>query len=66
MNREERRRAARAQRATELPRQIADAYKCPDCNVDRRLVQDSPGVFVLRVLHDDTCPAYRAMTKGVL
>lgn len=29
---------------------------CPDCNASRRLVEVAPGLTVLQVLHDDTCP----------
>jgi hypothetical protein len=35
---------------------IADGYECPDCNADTELVQVSPGVHVLEVRHDDSCP----------
>lgn len=64
MNREQRRRAARRERSSHLVQEIASGYECPDCNVETRLVQDEPGVYVLAVFHDDTCPAFNAMTKG--
>lgn len=63
MNREQRRRAARRAKGTQLAHEVADAYQCPDCNADTQLVEEHPGVFLLRVVHDDTCPAYSAM-KG--
>jgi hypothetical protein len=37
------------------------AYACPDCSADTRLTEEAPGVYVLTVEHDDTCPTYRAM-----
>lgn len=37
-------------------------YECPDCNADTRLVQIAPGVLVLEVAHDDTCPQLAART----
>jgi len=40
---------------------IADGYECPDCNADTELVEVSPGVAVLEVRHNDTCPTYRSM-----
>jgi hypothetical protein len=35
-------------------------YRCPDSDNDIRLHQDVYGVWRLDVLHDDTCPWYRA------
>lgn len=63
MNREQRRRAARRAKGTQLAHQVAAGYQCPDCNADTQLVEDEPGVFILAVFHDETCPAYTAM-KG--
>ncbi len=34
---------------------------CDDCAAYRTLEQHAPGVYVLLVHHDDTCPDYRAM-----
>ncbi|WP_338538173.1 hypothetical protein N5P18_15650 [Janibacter terrae] len=61
MNREQRRRAAR--RAADA-HQVAVGYQCPDCNAETQLVEDQRGVFILRVAHDDTCPAYKAMIRS--
>lgn len=36
-------------------------YECPDCNVDTGLVEVSPGVLVIQVYHDDTCPTFLRM-----
>lgn len=35
------------------------SYECPDCASDAQLVQVKPGVYVLQVRHDDTCPTLR-------
>jgi len=32
------------------------SYECPDCASEAQLVQVTPGVYVLEVRHDDTCP----------
>ena len=32
---------------------------CDDCTAYQTVQQHTPGVFVLTVHHDDTCPAYR-------
>lgn len=37
------------------------ADPCPDCHADARL-ERRDGTLILHVSHDDTCPAYRAMT----
>ncbi len=29
---------------------------CPDCNAARHLVDIAPGLTILQVIHDDTCP----------
>lgn len=36
---------------------------CPDCNADTRIAEIAPGVYVLSVLHDDTCPQLVAREK---
>lgn len=36
------------------------AIRCPDCNNDTGLRQDANGMWHIDVLHDDTCPWYRA------
>jgi len=40
---------------------IGRLSECPDCCADTELVQPSPGVHVLEVRHDETCPTYRSM-----
>jgi hypothetical protein len=38
---------------------------CDDCHADQTVEQRAPGVYLLVVRHDDTCPAYQAMpTRG--
>ncbi len=32
---------------------------CEDCNAEQVLSEHSPGVFVLEIRHDPTCPTYR-------
>ena len=32
------------------------AYHCPDCASTSQIVTVSPGVFVMQVAHDSTCP----------
>jgi len=54
----------RCQRPPDAATAYALAYRCPDCHADTELVQLAPGVAELTVHHDDTCPAYRTMTKG--
>lgn len=29
---------------------------CPDCDAVNRLVEIEPHVYIVQVLHDDTCP----------
>lgn len=29
---------------------------CPDCDAARRLVEIAPGIRILQILHDATCP----------
>lgn len=53
MNRRDRRRAAEA---------FARGFRCPDCASDTALEEAAPGVYVLEVHHDETCPAYTAIT----
>jgi hypothetical protein len=42
---------------------LAAGYRCPDCDAETHLDEDAPGVMVLDVEHDPTCPAYTAMTS---
>ena len=35
---------------------------CPDCDAQAQIIEQAPGVYVLGIAHDDTCPTYRAMT----
>lgn len=32
---------------------------CPDCDASTRLVEESPRIFRLTIMHDDTCPTWR-------
>ena len=34
---------------------------CDRCDAYQTMSEESPGVFVLAVHHDDYCPTYRAM-----
>lgn len=43
---------------------VAVGYRCPDCHSEQQLAEEAPGVLVLTVQHDPTCPAYVAMTNG--
>ena len=52
---------ARLREEWEDRRHLQRDYECPDCNADTRLVQQHPGLYVLAVFHDDTCPAYQTM-----
>jgi len=38
-------------------------YRCPDCINDTRLVQVAPGVWVLHVMHSDSCPFLRGVSS---
>lgn len=61
MNRADRRKLPTALRG------IADnlhRYRCPDCNNDTQLRQDTYGVWHLEVLHDDTCPTLTAIERN--
>lgn len=40
---------------------LAKAYRCPDCSSENRLVDVGGGVYVLQVMHDNTCPFLRGM-----
>ena len=35
-------------------------YECHDCTAATQLQEITPGVHVLAVVHEDTCPAMRA------
>jgi hypothetical protein len=65
MNRAQRRATARREAKQAVGRQMAREYaadyRCPDCLSEQSLVEHSPGVMVLEVRHDQTCPSYRAM-----
>jgi len=37
------------------------ATACPDCNATAGLREIHPGVVVIEVRHDETCPTYKAM-----
>lgn len=45
----------------DLAAAFADAYRCPDCASTSELTERTPGVFVLAVAHDLTCPSFRRM-----
>jgi hypothetical protein len=67
MNRAQRRAASRREAKQAVGRQIASAfadYRCPDCSSEQSLVEHAPGVMLLEVRHDATCPTYRAMGKS--
>jgi hypothetical protein len=36
--------------------------RCPDCDADAEMVEHSPGMLVLAIRHDGTCPHDRAMS----
>lgn len=57
MNRTER-------RAPVIVRAYARTVRCPDCNSETTLHQDASGVWRLTLHHDDTCPTFRAITRG--
>lgn len=44
------------------PRSVAPDG-CPDCTATQELTQYSPGVMILEIRHDNTCPTYRAMQE---
>ncbi len=48
---------------SQLAAAYADAYHCPDCSSTSDLVEQAPGVFVLVVAHDETCPTLRRMAR---
>lgn len=49
---------------TRRRRQLRALAACPDCNSDVRIVSDLPNLPHAEVLHDDTCPWYRANGNG--
>ena len=63
MNRRQRRAAARTDLDPATLALIGRLSECPDCCADTELVQSTPGVHVLEVRHDETCPAYRSMRR---
>ena len=40
---------------------LEKAARCLDCNSRTHLTEPTPGVYLLEVRHDDTCPTYRGM-----
>jgi len=61
VNRRQRRAAARTDLDPATMALIGRLAECPDCCADTELVQPTPGVHVLEVRHDETCPTYRRM-----
>jgi hypothetical protein len=37
--------------------------ECPDCLADSELDASAPGVWLLTIRHDPTCPRYRDLTR---
>lgn len=37
---------------------------CPDCLAYQVLEQDAFGIYLLRIMHDDSCPFFRAKKNG--
>lgn len=37
---------------------------CPDCDAEMRVVEVSPGVSILQILHDDTCPTLATIERN--
>lgn len=68
MNRAARRaaslREAKQAAGRQLARSFGADYRCPDCLSEQSLMADSPGVMLLVVRHDRTCPSYRAMGRS--
>jgi hypothetical protein len=52
----------RASNARQAALALAAGYRCPDCDASTSLTEDAPGVLVLEVAHDATCPQYRRIT----
>jgi len=61
VNRRQRRAAARTDLNPATMALLGRLSECPDCCAETELVQPSPGVHVLEVRHDETCPTYRSM-----
>lgn len=38
---------------------FAASYRCPDCNATTALNEAAPGLLVLEVQHDETCPEHK-------
>jgi hypothetical protein len=49
----------RTLRRAVLARKIADRYRCGHCAARMRTAQVAPGVLLLDVFHDGTCPVLR-------
>lgn len=39
---------------------------CEDCDAYQRVEQDSPGIWIVRIHHDDWCPDLRRRREGEL
>lgn len=37
---------------------------CLDCDAYQTVREATPGVYIVTVHHDDTCPRYTTMTEG--
>ncbi|MDP9117745.1 MAG: hypothetical protein M3O28_10925 [Actinomycetota bacterium] len=48
--------------ARRLAAAFAVDYMCPDCHADKNLTETTPGVFVLEISHDETCPQLRRVS----
>lgn len=44
-----------------IGRTIEHTNECPDCDASVTVVEHAPGLFVMTVLHDDTCPRLARM-----
>ena len=75
MNREQRRSAGQRGPTQQADRQpvgsVLDAVTghqipggCDTCTAFQTITQHAPGVFLLNVFHDDTCPELRRMTRS--
>lgn len=50
--------------AARLAHLVAASYQCPDCDADTELIEDQPGIWRLKVMHDDTCPVLLSMDRA--
>ena len=44
----------------EMARVFGDMLHCPDCDSDAEMVEHVPGVWLLEVAHESTCPLWRS------